>query len=91
MLPAIQPFDCPTLKSGAAINLFVKDIPRPSVDIDLAYFPIEPRDIFLRNLNTALEALSNQLESLGFGVIKRYAKQDKQLIKLLVSRFSTEI
>ncbi|PIQ42381.1 MAG: hypothetical protein COV52_05200 [Gammaproteobacteria bacterium CG11_big_fil_rev_8_21_14_0_20_46_22] len=91
VLPVIQSFDCFALKGGTAINLFVQDMPRLSVDIDLTYLPIEPRDIFLRNLNTALEALSNQLESLGFGVIKQYAKQDKQLIKLLISRFSTEI
>jgi hypothetical protein len=32
------------LKGGTAINLFVRDTPRLSVDIDLAYLPVdEPR------------------------------------------------
>ena len=32
------------LKGGTAINLFVRDLPRLSVDIDLTYLPVEPRD-----------------------------------------------
>ena len=31
------------LKGGTAINLFVRDMPRLSVDIDLTYLPIQPR------------------------------------------------
>ena len=32
------------LKGGTAINLFVRDMPRLSVDIDLTYLPVAPRD-----------------------------------------------
>jgi predicted nucleotidyltransferase component of viral defense system len=31
------------LKGGTAINFFLRDMPRLSVDIDLTYLPIEPR------------------------------------------------
>ncbi|TIM70923.1 MAG: nucleotidyl transferase AbiEii/AbiGii toxin family protein, partial [Mesorhizobium sp.] len=31
------------LKGGTAINLFVRDMPRLSVDIDLTYLPVAPR------------------------------------------------
>jgi len=31
------------LKGGTVINLFHRDLPRFSVDIDLVYLPIEPR------------------------------------------------
>jgi len=31
------------LKGGTAINLFVRDMPRLSVDIDLTYLPVEDR------------------------------------------------
>ena len=31
------------LKGGTAINLFVRDLPRLSVDIDLTYLPLLPR------------------------------------------------
>nr|WP_280950576.1 nucleotidyl transferase AbiEii/AbiGii toxin family protein [Rhizobium leguminosarum] len=31
------------LKGGTAINLFYRDLPRLSVDIDLTYLPLKPR------------------------------------------------
>jgi hypothetical protein len=31
------------LKGGTAINMFVRDMPRLSVDIDLTYLPVENR------------------------------------------------
>jgi hypothetical protein len=34
---------CFALKGGTAINLFVRDMPRLSVDIDLAYLPNSDR------------------------------------------------
>lgn len=45
-LPVLNEFDCFALKGGTAINLFFQDMPRLSVDIDLTYLPIEPREIF---------------------------------------------
>lgn len=42
------------LKGGTAINLFVRDMPRLSVDIDLTYLPVEQRDTSLRNINDAI-------------------------------------
>jgi len=35
ILPLISPEDCFALKGGTAINLFIRDMPRLSVDIDL--------------------------------------------------------
>jgi predicted nucleotidyltransferase component of viral defense system len=32
---------CFALKGGTAINLFVRDMPRLSVDIDLTYLPMD--------------------------------------------------
>lgn len=42
------------LKGGTAINLFVRDMPRLSVDIDLTYLPVEPRDASLKGINDAM-------------------------------------
>ena len=42
------------LKGGTAINLFVQNLPRLSVDIDLAYLPFEPRSVALRNIRALL-------------------------------------
>lgn len=41
VLPFINEQACFALKGGTAINLFVRDMPRLSVGIDLAYLPIE--------------------------------------------------
>lgn len=45
MLPVVATETVFALKGGTAINLFVRDFPRLSVDIDLAYLPLEPRDV----------------------------------------------
>ena len=39
ILPFIASKSCFALKGGTAINLFVRDFPRLSVDIDLVYLP----------------------------------------------------
>jgi hypothetical protein len=42
------------LKGGTAINLFVRNFPRLSVDIDLAYLPIASRSDSVADINSAL-------------------------------------
>lgn len=39
------------LKGGTAINLFINNMPRLSVDIDLTYLPIEDRNTTLTNIS----------------------------------------
>ena len=58
LLPTVAKEDCFALKGGTAINLFYRDLPRLSVDIDLTYLPLEPRDEALRNINAAMERLA---------------------------------
>jgi predicted nucleotidyltransferase component of viral defense system len=50
VLPYISAEECFALKGGTAINYFIRDFPRLSVDIDLTYLPIEPRDASLRKI-----------------------------------------
>ena len=45
---------CFALKGGTAINLFVRNLPRLSVDIDLAYLPTEDRRSSLHGIEAAL-------------------------------------
>ncbi len=49
------------LKGGTAINLFVRDMPRLSVDIDLTYLPVEPRDVSLRGINDAMARIGKSV------------------------------
>jgi len=44
VLPFVAKEECFALKGGTAINLFIRDLPRLSVDIDLVYLPLEDRD-----------------------------------------------
>src|SRR5438876_7134238 len=53
--PLVATETCFALKGGTAINLFVRDMPRLSVDIDLTYLPVEPRAHFLQNITLALD------------------------------------
>lgn len=39
LMPRVAKQQCFALKGGTAINLFLRDLPRLSVDIDLAYLP----------------------------------------------------
>jgi hypothetical protein len=43
-LPVIGKHSCFALKGGTAINLFLRPMPRLSVDIDLTYLPLSGRD-----------------------------------------------
>ena len=56
-LPFIARQDVFALKGGTAINLFYRDMPRLSVDIDLTYLPIEDRDATLAGIDEALDRI----------------------------------
>ena len=49
LLPVVSTESAFALKGGTAINLFYRDMPRLSVDIDLAYLPIEDRATSLKS------------------------------------------
>lgn len=61
-LPHLAKHDCFALKGGTAINLFIRDMPRISVDIDLAYVPLRPRDAALQEISDALNSLKADIE-----------------------------
>ncbi len=81
VLPFVARETCFALKGGTAINLFLRDMPRLSVDIDLVYVPIEDREI---SLNRAAEALNRIVQSL-ISVSPRYnAKLLEDRLKIMV-------
>ncbi len=64
VLPEVAKEKCFALHGGTAINLFVRDMPRLSVDIDLTYISIEEREISLQNINQALLRIKERIEAL---------------------------
>lgn len=62
VLPEVAKEDCFALHGGTAINLFVREMPRLSVDIDLTYIPIEDRQSSLENISAALIRIKENVE-----------------------------
>lgn len=77
LIPFVARHDCFALKGGTAINLFVRDLPRLSVDIDLVFLPMLERD-------KALRAITNALTDIGDAIKKRMP--DAVLIEAFRSR-----
>lgn len=64
VLPEVAKEKCFALHGGTAINLFIRDMPRLSVDIDLTYIPIENRDISLQKIVAALDNIKINLDKI---------------------------
>lgn len=58
ILPVVANEAVFALKGGTAINLFYRDLPRLSVDIDLTYLPIENRQTSLAAINEAMDRIA---------------------------------
>ncbi len=58
VLPDIAREDVFALKGGTAINLFYRDMPRLSVDIDLTYVPVRDRAASLQDIDATLDRIA---------------------------------
>ena len=87
LLPLIGEETCFALKGGTAINLFVRDLPRLSVDIDLTYLQREMRNDALTNIGTALERVAARIEETMPGMAAtRLVDKEGNLLKLQFER-----
>ncbi|UEQ05027.1 nucleotidyl transferase AbiEii/AbiGii toxin family protein [Halomonas profundus] len=62
ILPHVAKEDVFALKGGTAINLFYRDLPRLSVDIDLTYLPVKDRIDSLSEINNAMDRIAGAIE-----------------------------
>lgn len=62
-IPVIAQHKCFALKGGTALNLFIQDMPRLSVDIDLVYLPINSREEALYETRSALERICTDIRA----------------------------
>ena len=76
-LPEVAREDDLALHGGTAINLFVRDMPRLSVDIDLTYIPISERKESFSLINEALRNIEKHLKARMKRPVVRL--QEKQL------------
>ena len=70
------------LKGGTAINLFVREMPRLSVDIDLTYIPFENRETALKNISDGLERITSDLQRNISGIRVSAASREGQDMKI---------
>jgi len=62
ILPSLYQIEDFALHGGTAINLFLNNLPRFSIDIDLTYIPIENRLLSISNINNNLAMLKAFIE-----------------------------
>ena len=92
-LPHVAQERCFALKGGTAINLFVRDLPRLSVDIDLTYLPVADRAGSLAGIEAALRRVGGRIEG-AFPAARVQAgvlREEGTVNKLFVRERGTQI
>jgi len=75
------------LKGGTAINFFVRNFPRLSVDIDITYLPVNERKIALPEISLMLLRYTEYVQKTlpSSKITKKELKDSRQLIGLIVT------
>lgn len=90
-LPHVASEECFALKGGTAINLFIREMPRLSVDIDLTYLPVEARLPSLVAIDLAMKRIAGRLR-LGIpGSQVTEVKTDEAVTRLFVRTEGVQI
>ena len=95
-IPAVFQGPRLAMKGGTAINLFVQDLPRLSIDIDVVFVDHKaPREEALRQMGSALELVRGELLRRGLQVeapirmqgeeSKLFIRRGRQLVKVEVN------
>lgn len=92
ILPHVARHDVFALKGGTAINLFVRNLPRLSVDIDLVYLPVGTRDEALADIRKNLDELERTLKTAMPGLhVQRPDEQVSDSQRLTLRLDNTQI
>lgn len=83
-LPVVASVSRFALKGGTAINLFLRDMPRLSVDIDLTYLPLSDRETALDDMRAQLSMIAEGLKRTVPGANVQFVEGDAP--KLLVDK-----
>ena len=94
VLPEVAKEECFALHGGTAINLFVRNMPRLSVDIDLTYLHLEDRETSFININKALKKIEGRIKNVDSSLkltpqadkLKLQVQSKNALIKIEVNQ-----
>lgn len=91
-LPYVAKEDCFALKGGTAINLFVRNLPRLSVDIDLTFLPRLDRNQALAEIEGALKRIAKRLKQSDASIrVAESAPKTQPTINKLVLRATDRV
>ena len=91
IIPTLSEIETFAIHGGTAINLYVLDFPRYSVDIDVTYTPIKPREESFTEIHKNLSIIKEKVKSIIPNVIitekpnKIYCTQKGIMVKVEVS------
>lgn len=88
-LPAVASAPDFALKGGTAINLFLRDMPRLSVDIDLTYLPVSDREAALTDIRAQLATIDEAIQRFVPGAKVQLVEGDAP--RLLVDKSGARI
>jgi hypothetical protein len=91
VLPFVTEEQCFALKGGTAINLFVRDMPRLSVDIDLTYVPVAPRPQSLADIGGAMKRIAARIKAALPDARITEGVTEKTVVKLTVRSGGVQI
>ena len=92
VLPDIATETVFALKGGTAINLFYRDMPRLSIDVDLTYLPVADRQSSLENMDNALSRIVTAITERNPRVkVRRIAGGGDHDTRIMVSDGSAQI
>ena len=92
VLPLVAEETCFALKGGTAINVFVRDLPRLSVDIDLVYLPMSDRENALKEITGALTRINKRIQTAIPDVKVTESFKDKtDALRLIIERTKVKI
>lgn len=83
IIPEVEKVSQFALHGGTAINLFIRDMPRLSVDIDLTYVNLDNRSTAMTNIKNALDSIQTNIAQNLPGTKVNFLEQQ---LKLQVSK-----
>ncbi len=83
IIPEIEKVPVFALHGGTAINLFIRDMPRLSVDIDLTYINTEARETAMLNIRKGLSTIQKNIEQNIPGAKVNFLKEQ---LKIQISK-----
>jgi predicted nucleotidyltransferase component of viral defense system len=90
-LPLVAEEEAFALKGGTAINLFVRNLPRLSVDIDLTYLPVQGRAESLAAIGAALKRIAGRISKAIPGAQITESTHEGAVTKLFVRSEGVQI